>query len=142
MRSLGIILLSCFLFSFEMEKNSNKSFYIIFGSGFHQDTVSLVINEVKIAEDVVLLSDSITGIGRGASIQLKNDSLQLLDQELNLIVRRPFKFSKELRIIVTINDRSYELFADLRRGKYIVISKHWYYYNVYINQYKKPISFE
>lgn len=117
-------------------------FYIIFGSGFRSDTISLFINDVKITNQIVLNSDPITGIGEGASIQFKNDCLMIFDQKLNLIESKPFQKTNRLKIILHINDLPYELVADFKKGKYIVISKHWYYYNVYLNQYKKPVVFE
>ena len=54
----------------------------------------------------------------------------------------PFTYDDKLKVNIKINDRQYDLRADLKKGKYIVISKHWYYYNVYLNQYKKPVTFE
>lgn len=123
-------------------QKKTTEFYIIFGSGFSNDTVSVSINDVKIANQIVLNSDSITGIGEGASIQFKNDSLMILDQKLNLIESKPFQKTNRIKIIIQINDLPYELVADFKKGKYIVITKHWYYFNVYLNQYKKPVAFE
>lgn len=117
-------------------------FYIIFGSGFKSDTISLFINDVKIASQIVLNSNPITGIGEGASIQFKNDYLMILDQKLNLLESKPFQKTDRVKIIIHINGLPYELVAVFKKGKYIVISKHWYYYNVYLNQYKKPVVFE
>jgi hypothetical protein len=99
-------------------------FYIIFGSGFGSDTISLFINDVKIASQIVLNSDPNTGVGEGASIQFKNDCLMIFDQKLNLIESKPFQKTNRLRIIIRINDLPYELVADFKKGKYIVISKH------------------
>ncbi|HMP31686.1 MAG TPA: hypothetical protein PKD85_18940 [Saprospiraceae bacterium] len=117
-------------------------FYIIFGSGFKSDTISLFINDVKIASQIVLNSNPITGIGEGASIQFKNNHLMIFDQKLNLLESKPFQKTNRIKIIIHINDLPYELVAVFKKGKYIVISKHWYYYSVYLNQYKKPVVFE
>lgn len=139
-----ILIANVFLYPSEcigLQKTPTE-FYIIFGSGFRSDTMSLFINDVKIASQIVLNSNPITGIGEGASIQFKNDSIMILDQKLNLIEIKPFQKTNRIRIIIHINDLPYELVADLKKGKYIVISKHWYFYNVYLNQYKNPIVFE
>ena len=138
----SIFILSCIsLFSFNL-RNDNNEFHLIFGSGFRNDTVSLEINGIRIMEDIILQSDTIIGACSTASVHLENGNLFLLNEELQVVKSLPFQYDRELRVIITINKRPYDLRADLKNGKYMVVSKHWYYYNVYLNQYKKPVSFE
>ena len=143
MRALGILViipLASVILSFTM-KNGNSDFYIIFGSGFRNDTVSLTINDTRIFEKIVLQSDTITGVSNNVSVSLEEGNLMFL-KDSKVSKKDPFKHDGKLQIVIIINDRPYVLMAELKKGKYIVISKHWYYYNVYLNQYKKPVSFE
>lgn len=139
LRFMPIIILVIPLTAFGLD-NNQKNFYIIFGSGFKNDTLLITINNNVIIDKAVLQSDSILG-GTNASIQFLNDSL-MFRKNSKILNKIPFKYENKLIIIFTINSHPYHLLADLKRGKYILISKHRYYYNVYLSQYKKPIVFE
>lgn len=141
-RLLIILLSGTILFSFQLERRKSRDFYILFGSGFKNDTVSLEINGNRIMSKTILDSDTISGLGNQASIHSRNDTLLLLDSRLNVVNKIPFQYGNKLRFVLTINDRPYDLLADLKKGRFIIISKHKYYYNVYLNQYRKPVSFE
>ncbi|WP_162428216.1 hypothetical protein [Pontibacter pudoricolor] len=134
----------CFpLYSFPNQvKNGKDSFYIIFGSGFRHDTVSVAVNGIPIVDKAILLSDTISDISRDASIHSKEGKIVHLDKDLKEVKSIPFPHKRRLEIIITINGKPYHLLADLKRGRYITISKHWYYHNIYLNQYKKPITLE
>lgn len=141
-RFLLTLLLTVVLFSFQTKKDKSSDFYIIFGSGFRNDTVSLVMNEVPLITNVILKSDTIGDVSRDVSIHFKSDTLFVLDNTLKIVKRLPLRHNNTLRFILTINKMPYDLMADLKKGKYIVISKHWYYYNVYLNQFKKTVILE
>lgn len=137
------IVLSFPLYPFSKEvKNGKNSFYIIFGSGFRNDTVSVAVNGLPIVDKAILQSDTISDISRDASIQFKEGKLVHLDKDLQVIKSISFPYKRRLEINITINGDPYHLMVDLKRGKYISISKHWYYHNIYLNQYKKPITLE
>jgi hypothetical protein len=137
----GTILLVSFIFLVYLNSLKAQKFYISLGSGFKDDTVSLNINNKLIFQDLVITSDPILGYSSDAMIIYKNDSVRCLNNNkvINII---PFSYDKKLKIILVINKRPYALYAYLKKGKYIVISKHLYYYNVYLNQFKKPIKLE
>jgi len=140
LKVLIVVAVCCCLFSFNCT-SGRKDFFIIFGAGFRNDTVSLELNDNRIMEKIILRSDTVTDISRAASIHLENGNLVLLDEGMKIVKSMPFKYDEKLKVIIKINERPYDK-SRSKKGKYIVISKHWYYYNIYLKQYKKPVSFE
>ena len=118
-----------------------QNFYISLGSGFKDDTISLSINNRFIIHDKIVNSNPILGYSPDALIIYKNDSIKYLNDN-KVVNTTPFSYNKKLRIILSINGMPYALYAYPKKGKYIVISKHLHYYNVYINQYKKSTNLE
>ncbi|MGB3154477.1 MAG: hypothetical protein WBB06_07750, partial [Chitinophagaceae bacterium] len=47
---------------------------------------------------------------------------------------------KPLKILLYINNHPYSYTMHLKTGRFLFISKHQYYYNVYFNQFKKPVT--
>ena len=80
LKILIVVAVGCCLLSFNFT-NGSKDFYIIFGSGFRNDTVTLEVNDNRIMEKVILRSDTVTDISSAASINLNNGNLVLLDKD-------------------------------------------------------------
>ena len=143
MKKVNIILILIIVTNslFAFAENNRDDLYIVFGSGYINDTISLSINDISVMEKIVLKSDSIGDVCYNGGVIMRDGVLNTISQDLNE-KEILFQYSDKLKIIMTVNGRPYELVANLKKGKYIVISKHWYYYNVYLNQFKRPVSSE
>jgi hypothetical protein len=136
-----IIIVISFVLSGYVSCLKAQEFYILLGSGFKNDTITLTINNSTIIQNIIVRSDSIIGYSKDAEIVFKNQKITYLKNNKD-VHTEAFEYNSDLKIIILINKMPYVFYADLKKGKYLVLNKHFYYYNVYLNQYKKPIAFE
>jgi hypothetical protein len=118
----------------------NPPFSILFGSGFAQDTVSLVLNEVSVLQHVVLQTDSVSGISKQVSINCLGDTLYLLDSSRSIRARQHFSHTRTLSLALSVNRRSTTLLAKVDRGKILLLTKWPTDPRMRLSQFKKPIQ--
>ena len=142
MKAVLIISLSLSIFSFitPISKSEKADIYIYLASGYNFDTVSLSINNTDILNNEVVSSNKGHNDISDIYIKLKADSVFVYKGPL--LVSRNFMAvnSKILRLLLYINNRPYSYSFNLKKGRFLFISKHSYFYNVYFNQFKKPVS--
>jgi hypothetical protein len=142
MKAVLIISLSLSIFSFitPISKSEKADIYIYLASGYNFDTVSLSINNTDILNNEVVSSNKGHNDISDIYIKLKADSVFVYKGPL--LVSRNFMAvnSKILRLLLCINNRPYSYSFNLKKGRFLFISKHSYFYNVYFNQFKKPVS--
>ena len=140
MKKIGFLLI-VFIFKSCMTDLNAQDFYIMFGSGFSNDTVSLNIDRYTIFSNIVFTSDSVLGLSNDAELIFKDKHISVFKNGI-VLSTMTFEYNRNLEIVISINKKPYKFYLDLKKGKYLVINKHQYYYNVNINQYKKPILLE
>ncbi len=118
-----------------------QDFSIVLGSGYSADTLCLEVNGVPIMQNEVISSDASIGIVLGVSIWGREDGIIEVSFK-NQNRQIAFEPSQRLRIVVTINGLPYLFLASLSKGKYLLIDKHFQYYNVDLTQAKRPFRFE
>ncbi|MCC7402181.1 MAG: hypothetical protein IT214_11925 [Chitinophagaceae bacterium] len=137
-----IFSLSLLMLSFITPKPAVKKAetYIYLASGFTNDTVSLVIDTSQVLKDEIVSSNKEHNDITDVYIKLANDSI--FCYKSGSIVSKNFMRGndKSVKILLTINNRPYSYTMQLKQGRYLFISKHSYFYNVYFNQFKKPVS--
>ncbi len=122
------------------ENSITKAEYqITLADGFEQDIVSIVLNADTVISNIEITSEFSTGL---SGVRLEYDNEELVSFIRGKEIRTSYTFSNILRIQIIINNLPYGFTVDLKDGKYIVISKHKYFFNVYCNQYKKKPYFE
>lgn len=112
--------------------------YIRFGSGYHADTISLKLNTTHVLKNEIIttLEDNSGITGSYLSIY-KYSILYFKDGKLKFTVLLESHYDDKIVIEQSINNRPYSYTMYFKKGKYLFISKHWYFYNVYFDQYKK-----
>jgi len=115
---------------------SNKSeAFIRLASGFKNDTVSLNLNGTSIFKNEILNSKE-NGI-TGNYVRIIDDTIVYYNKDSILKLNLQESNNDNVRIEVIIDNRPYSYVMYFNRGKYLFISKHSYYYNIYFNQFKK-----
>lgn len=135
--SLGLLMLSFITPKPTVKKTET---YIYLASGYTNDTVSLVINTSQVLKDEIVSSNKEHNDITDVYIKLANDSVFCYKKGSivsNLFMKGDDKYVK---IMLTINNHPYSYTMHLKQGRYLFISKHSYFYNVYFNQFKKPVS--
>jgi hypothetical protein len=112
-------------------------FSILFGSGFAQDTVSLVLNEVSVLQHVVLKTDTVSGTSKQVSINCLGDTLYLLDSTRSIRARQHFPHTRTLSLVLSVNRRSTTLLAKVDRGKILLLTKWPTDPHIRLSQFKK-----
>ena len=135
--SLGLLMLSFITPKPTVKKTET---YIYLASGYTNDTVSLVINTSQVLKDEIVSSNKEHNDITDVYIKLANDSVFCYKK--GSIVSKFFMKGddKYVKIMLTINNHPYSYTMHLKQGRYLFISKHSYFYNVYFNQFKKPVS--
>jgi hypothetical protein len=118
----------------------NPPFCILFGSAFTQDTVSLVLNEVSVLQNVVLQTDSVSGVSKQVIINCLGDTLYILDSSRSIRARQHFPHKGTLSLILSVNRRSTTLPAKVDRGKILLLTKWPTDSRIRLSQFKKPIQ--
>lgn len=129
------------MLSFITRKPTDKSeTYIYLASGYTNDTVSLVIDTSQVLKDEIVSSNKEHNDITDVYIKLANDSAFCYKR--GSIVSKNFVKGdgKSVKILLTINNHPYSYTMHLEQGRYLFISKHSYFYNVYFNQFKKPVA--
>jgi hypothetical protein len=120
--------------------NKTEATYIYLASGYTNDTVSLVIDTSQVVKDEIVNSNKEHNDLTDVYIKMANDSI--FCYKSSSIVSKNFMKGndKSVKILLTINNHPYSYTMHLKQGRYLFISKHSYFYNVYFNQFKKPVS--
>lgn len=142
MKTLITFTISFILLSFIIPNplgNKKELGYIYLGSGFDNDTVSLTINTLQVLTGEIVMSNKEHNDMTNIYVEMTNDSIFLFKGG-TVVLRKPMRLNdKSVKIILTINNHPYSYTMHLNDGKYLFISKHTYYYNVYFDQFKKPV---
>jgi hypothetical protein len=136
---LGALILPLTFQPVSSHRAPNPSFSILFGSGFAQDTVSLVLNEVSVLKSIVLQTDTVMGISKQVSINCLGDTLYLLDSTRSICARQHFPHTRTLSLVLSVNRRSTTLLAKVNRGKILLLTKWPTDPRMRLSQFKKPI---
>ena len=141
MKMLIISFFSFLVLGFFMPNSINEkqhSIYIYLASGFDNDTISMEIENIKVLSNEIVNSKKDYNDLTNIYIEIKDDSIFLNKNGLIVLKEIINEYSKFFKIIITINNHPYSYTMNLREGKFLFISKHNYFYNVYFNQFKKP----
>lgn len=114
--------------------------YIYLASGYTNDTVSLKVDTVQVLKDAVVNSKEGYNDITDVYVKIANDSIIYYRGDSTVSKKSMRLGDKSLRILLTINNHPYSYTMHLKTGRYLFISKHQYYYNVYFNQFKKPVT--
>lgn len=135
---LSLLMLSCITPKPAVKKPGATNIYL--ASGYTNDTVSLVIDMFQVLKDEVVSSNKEHNDITDVYIKLANDSI--FYYKSGSIISKNFMKGddKSVKILLTINNYPYSYTMHLKQGKYLLISKHSYFYNVYFNQFKKTVS--
>jgi hypothetical protein len=129
------------------QKIPEVDFSIIFGDCFKGDTISLFLNDNEIFKDVVLFSETSTGLTKTSIYQDKNNLVSVSQPEKHTL--KKLKLDKTLKILI-MNGKSGQYFKilSLRKGRIILIDfcnqkgqNGVVKRNINMSQYKKTISF-
>ena len=139
-----IILVYCLLFYGCVESRINtmndKQTFIRFASGFNSDTVSVKLNNTVLLSGEVLTSNRQQNDITSSLLKIKKDSIFYYKEgKLNMAKKLDTIYNDKVIVEFITDNRPYSFTMYFRNGRYLFISKHSYYYNVYFNQFiKKP----
>ncbi len=143
MRVAILLYISALLLSFvtlQSRDNEKNNAYIYLGSGYKNDTVSLVVDESQVLKDEVVSSKKERNDLTGIYLKITKDSIFWYKGNLTISEKFMKRDGISVKVLLTINAHPYSYTMHLNQGRYLFISKHLYYYNVYFNQFKKQIS--
>ncbi len=120
--------------------NEKGTAYIYLTSGYTNDTVSLMVDTVQVLKDAVVNSKKEYNDLTDIYVKIANDSIFYYRGDSTVSKKNMPLGDKSLKILLTINNHPYSYTMHLKTGRYLFISKHQYYYNVYFNQFKKPVT--
>lgn len=122
----------------QMINSHNNGVFIRFGSGYKSDTISLKVNNFQVLKSEILNTKNDNSGNTTSYLRIHNDSVYYFSNG-SLKFRLFLKETYDDKIILEpiINNRPYSFTMYFKNGKYLIIDKHQYYYNVYFNQYKK-----
>jgi hypothetical protein len=121
---------------------ASNPFFIVFGSGFTQDTVSVVLNKVQVLQNVVLNTDPVSGTSRQASLYYQGDTLYTVDRSGAVRNRQQFSRTPTLSLLLVVNGRSTSLTAQVKKGKFLLLTKWPTDSRIVLAQFKRPIQVE
>ena len=132
--------ISFLMLSLIIPYNKKEATYIYLASGYTNDTVSLVVATFQVLKDEVVNTQKEHNDLTDIYVKLTKDSI--ICYKGSLIVSRSLmkRDDKSLKILLTINNHPYSYLMHLKQGRYLFITKHTYYYNVYFNQFKKLVT--
>ena len=136
--SITVLMLS-FIIPESMD-NKSAATYIYLGSGFTNDTVSLGIETFQVLTSEVVSSNQDHNDLTDIYIKMTNDSIFCYKSSTLLLKQTMKGDGKSIKILITINNHPYSYTMHLKQGRYVFISKHASLYNVYFNQFKRPVS--
>jgi len=135
--------ISFLMLSFIIPKPSNnkkEATYIYLASGYTNDTVSLMVDTFQVLKDEVVNTQKEHNDLTDVYVKLTKDSI-FCYKGSSIVSKSLMKSDDEsVKILLTINNHPYSYTMHLKQRRYLFISKHSYYYNVYFNQFKKAVT--
>ncbi len=123
----------------KLAKEKEGIFLIAIGDCFHQDTISLSINDFLVLDKVIINSDFSTGVSN-AGVYYDSKSNELVKIVNGLQHRIPFAAKQSIKLFVIKNSKEYLFHFQLSKGRNILVegceSK------IKANQFKKQMTFE
>lgn len=141
MKVITIFSLCLLMLSFITPKPTVKKTetYIYLASGYTNDTVSLMLGTSTVLKDEIVSSNKINDV-TDFYFRVKNDSVYCY-RNGSIVSQHIMKWDgNSLTVLLTINNLPYSYTMHQKKGRYLFISKHLRFYNVYFNQFKKPVS--
>jgi len=116
----------------------DKDFYIVFGSCFKEDTISLSVNNVIAVDKSILNSDFSTGTVLNVSVEYRSGQLiTRMDKGQKTAV---LQIDNEIQLSIIKNGQEYNSALNLSKGRYILIEG--CESTVKTKQFKKKMIFE
>lgn len=115
-----------------------KDFYIVLGSCFKEETVSLSVNNVIAFDKLSLNSDFSTGTVLNVSVEYHSGQLVTrIDKDQKMVA---LQVDNEIRLFINRNGQEHNSNLDLSKGKYILIEG--CESTIRAKQFKKKMVFE
>lgn len=128
-----IVLIFCNISTFFAQSTGNNILKISFNDFFEKDTVSLEINKNKIVNNLVITSRKSIGFADLDIIILDCNKVKIYNKVIisgksttsnkEIALKRKLKFNHIINLSLTLNGKKQEFKIDIKKGKYIGLSK-------------------